>query len=523
MATFPPPDPFDPAAPTDAPALTTPEVPPEVGFGSPWAPANGENRDRILDWWRSWFTNVFFTWTATWSTWWLTQWQTLATYLNTWITDASTYIETNAIQGEPGPNTVPTDTAIAGLIATPSETQTAFDAQLTDQITTASAAQTALDNRVATKGVDPTAVIGTAFDNRFAGRKRQMRTDIPILTEVHHPVTPYPPDVVRSASLGSATAVPNPVVLDLKTTNQVRRIHGSFSTIDTDYLTPIVDGDHSSVMAIEFVTDSEYFDWSYEGTVNPLHRLIIDGRRVTADMWAPSSGGGSFFRMAVKHTTRRMRHYRLETKNMYVSFLTVGVTDTVYAPHGGAVRSAWVGDSQMETGYQDGIAGTAARLLGWEYSILALGASGYTTPTLAYIDRLADVVAYNPDVVVVQGSTNEPTTSDAIRTAANAFYAALIAALPHVRIFVVGPLAVYGDASAILKGAQISDACTDSDVPYIDPLTPAWVTGTGTVAVPAGDGNSDVYMTAGGTHLTQEGLIYWGTRLAANIANVVES
>ena len=178
--------PFTPPTPLDPPPKVVPEAPPIVGVGSPWAPADGENRDRILDWWRAWFHRVFFQWT-----------EKTTDNLNDWITDASEYISLNAkdgnswwitatpiattgtttvtiplepnralqlddlvsdtsssthygqitaliddthaeveyvgsLQGVPGPNTIPTDTAIAGYITTaPSETKTALDAQRT--------------------------------------------------------------------------------------------------------------------------------------------------------------------------------------------------------------------------------------------------------------------------------------------------------------------------------------------------------------------------------------------------------
>jgi len=193
MATFPPPAPLTPAGPTDPPALTTPEVPPIVGVGSPWSPANGENRDRILDWWRSWWVNVFFPWVTGWGAYWAGQWTSVVDYLNTWVADVDAYVTTYAVnghswwstdtalnlggttnvtitnatdnrpltvgdlvsdtsavssygvitvvltpttatvnyigslQGVPGPNTIPTDVAVAGLVPGPSATKTALD------------------------------------------------------------------------------------------------------------------------------------------------------------------------------------------------------------------------------------------------------------------------------------------------------------------------------------------------------------------------------------------------------------
>jgi len=76
------PGPFDP------PELDVPLPPPEVGFGSPWAPADGENRDRILDWWRMWWRRVFFPWLSA-----------FLAALNAWLEAAEAYIIAHAISG----------------------------------------------------------------------------------------------------------------------------------------------------------------------------------------------------------------------------------------------------------------------------------------------------------------------------------------------------------------------------------------------------------------------------------------
>lgn len=99
MAPLPPEPPFEPDAPTPPPALDVPLAPPEVGFGSPWAPADGENRDRILDWWRMWWRRVFFPWVIAWTAYWDAQWTRLALYINTWISAADEYIIEHAIAG----------------------------------------------------------------------------------------------------------------------------------------------------------------------------------------------------------------------------------------------------------------------------------------------------------------------------------------------------------------------------------------------------------------------------------------
>lgn len=99
MAPFVPPEPPLEPDTIGAPTLDVPLPPPEVGFGSPWAPADGENRDHILDWWRMWFRRVFFPWINAWIAYWAAQWKKIIDYLNTWIEAADEYITLHAVNG----------------------------------------------------------------------------------------------------------------------------------------------------------------------------------------------------------------------------------------------------------------------------------------------------------------------------------------------------------------------------------------------------------------------------------------
>lgn len=99
MPFVPPEPPLEPDAPEPSPPLVVPYPPPEVGFGSPWAPADAENRDSILDWWRAWWLRVFFPWIARWIAYWAAQWARIIEYLNTWLNYAGEYIEEHAVAG----------------------------------------------------------------------------------------------------------------------------------------------------------------------------------------------------------------------------------------------------------------------------------------------------------------------------------------------------------------------------------------------------------------------------------------
>lgn len=96
---MPDPAPWAPDNPPSQPTLTVPEPEPRVGEGSPWAPADGENRDHILDWWRAWWRRVFFPWLAAFVQWILDILQDLADYLNSWIHSVDVYITQHATSG----------------------------------------------------------------------------------------------------------------------------------------------------------------------------------------------------------------------------------------------------------------------------------------------------------------------------------------------------------------------------------------------------------------------------------------
>ena len=121
MASFEPPlPPLTPDAPEPAPELDVPLPPPLVGLGSPWAPADAENRDRILDWWRMWFRRVFFPWIAAWVAYWAAQWARIIAYLNAWLNYAGEYIEDHAVNGHSWWKTdtpiAPTGTTVVEII-----------------------------------------------------------------------------------------------------------------------------------------------------------------------------------------------------------------------------------------------------------------------------------------------------------------------------------------------------------------------------------------------------------------------
>jgi acyl-CoA thioesterase-1 len=143
----------------------------------------------------------------------------------------------------------------------------------------------------------------------------------------------------------------------------------------------------------------------------------------------------------------------------------------------------FLGDS-----YTVGVGGTGyvsrtAAELGWVAYAQGESGTGYRNPSTVpgqtvFGDRLAGVVAADPDVVVVQGSTNDVgQRPELVQAAAATLYAALHASLPSARLVVLGPLSPPDvDAGAVLalRNALVA-AASAAGLPYIDPVAGGWL------------------------------------------------
>lgn len=147
-------------------------------------------------------------------------------------------------------------------------------------------------------------------------------------------------------------------------------------------------------------------------------------------------------------------------------------------------RALFFGDSYTVGFGGDGYVQRTAELMGWTPVVNAQGGTGYLNPSAtpgqtSYYGRLSEVLPADPDVVLVQGSTNdagEPVA--AVETAAAEFYRGLQAAVPTARVVVVGPLAPPGVDPQVI--AEIRDALArasqSAGLPFVDPIAEGWLT-----------------------------------------------
>lgn len=197
-------------------------------------------------------------------------------------------------------------------------------------------------------------------------------------------------------------------------------------------------------------------------------------------------------------------------------------------------KIAVTGDSYTDSGiapYYAGLSREIWRLTGWTPIQLGQGSTGYTNNGSSSGDlskqvyggtnRLAALEAADPDVVLVVGSVNDGAATPSVVEQAAADYYAALAPRP---VIVVGvePLFDAGDPSYVawdLVNAAILAAANAAPnvIGVIDWLGEDWLTGTGSVSDPQGDGNQDIYIgDVAGTdtiHPNYAGQQYLGGRL----------
>lgn len=150
--------------------------------------------------------------------------------------------------------------------------------------------------------------------------------------------------------------------------------------------------------------------------------------------------------------------------------LTVAIIGDSYTPQLGATTGG---------SYVDGLAARTS----WKILTFGQGGTGYTNPGDApqnetvYLGRVPGVIEAKPDVVIVQGSTNDHAATPVTQAAASEVYAALRAGLPEAKIVAVGPLSPPDAIPAEIEQtrAALIAATQEASVPFIDPTAKNWL------------------------------------------------
>lgn len=319
--------------------------------------------------------------------------------------------------------------------------------------------------------------------------------------------------------------------------------------------------------------------------------IFVDGAPITPTPTAPgvptASGYGYHVRLGFDTVARR--RITIHTDSAHgVQGVATDMTDTL-TPAPPLPRVAFVGDSFMDGSNGaprlQAVAVDLARLFDVNPLIGATGGTGYIAGgsdgvhQFGSADRIAQLVAFKPELIVVVGSVNDD-GSAGIQAAASAYYAALNTSLPGVPVIVFGPqpssasgtistgraangaalkaaaaaapnvLAFFdmvGTASgtvppafatfqARVKGERVTylgsvwEVVTDGSSntgPYVPGQDANWAmvtygySGTGQVGSPAGDGSRDLLLYSDSVHPTVAGAMALADRIAREVRAVL--
>ena len=162
------------------------------------------------------------------------------------------------------------------------------------------------------------------------------------------------------------------------------------------------------------------------------------------------------------------------------------------APSSGHIRALFFGDSLMNgVGAHPTrpiMARIAARQLGWDITVNAVGGTGYTTGGQhgrPYLERLAKpgVLSTPYDVVLLEGGTNDKAADQATmreRTTETVDY--VRSRLPTAKIVLMGaynPVGRRYDARRVTIDAVIRTVAVEQSLPYFSPISGHWTRGQG--------------------------------------------
>jgi|GEM_PF-997769 len=149
-----------------------------------------------------------------------------------------------------------------------------------------------------------------------------------------------------------------------------------------------------------------------------------------------------------------------------------------------------------------------------------------TTPNgLKWSDsrRIADVIAQNPDALVIIGSQNDSWTDSYLTAAVTATLNAFLASNPSLRIVGIGPVAIAMQATSTAIAAGFAAASDQTRVRYIDNVALGWVTGSGNIIAPTGTGTRDWTLSSDNAHLINAGQRMFASLAAHAIADALVS
>lgn len=292
---------------------------------------------------------------------------------------------------------------------------------------------------------------------------------------------------------------------------------------------------------VSFVFEGSKFEFLHRGSQTAF-RLWVDGLPSTSTVQT-LTGASNFAKRYVlcDFGTRARRRIMIEftqvpasTEGVYYGGLTYTATDNVSSPtmHSQA-RMIVLGDSYSLDPVLSARSFGYPHRMGWLLGIddtWSIGESntGFLNdftglPNYAhYGARVAtDLYPYSPDIVFVQGSTNDDGLSVvSLQAEVTRLLNEIKATLPNAVVICSGLLFLgTWSAARIANNNAVKAGALAASVPFIDAT--GWSSGTGRVGATTGDGMADYYVSTDGNHPADAGHIFLGDRLAGAMATIL--
>ena len=279
--------------------------------------------------------------------------------------------------------------------------------------------------------------------------------------------------------------------------------------------------------AVEFMHTGSVFELKLYADATSLgYRLFVDGQPVSTTQTSPATSAGGAYLLPVTFSGRATRHIRLEfIRSTGFGGVIIGPTRGLQAARPRPRKQVLLlGDS-----YADGANGVSAldtyahqlgRYLDADLWVDAQGGTGIVAngglgTKAAYLARLtacATETRLRPDIVIIQGSTNDGGGNESSVVAnLTTIVAAVRAQWPNALLIVTGVLLPagtgHGSRTSLINTADagiITVAASRADL-HIPPFTDSWYTGTGKVGSTAGNGNADFFLSSDGVHPSADG------------------
>jgi lysophospholipase L1-like esterase len=350
-----------------------------------------------------------------------------------------------------------------------------------------------------------------------------------------------PPTVTKGASGGASTIASSVLVQSVTAANWSVR-GGSSATKSVRFGgTPTYYDNHPVTSTLDqntpWLHDTMFYGQKFEVQIAATSaagwlQVWVNDQPIAATVISQTDNDGTGYKYLVDFGTADTRRITIGIGGIAFGGIYIGPTDSVWpVAKPRRTRALFLGDSftagsnTTKTAYAYPF--VVGQELGWDdiwfsgesgTGYLAAGSGGGRTTFRGRVST--DIAPYAPDVVVVYGGTNDTGSTPAnVQAEAQLLYAAILAALPNVDLYVVGVQYPSGAADAtrdaIDAALQAAVTATPGVKGYISAKT--WFTGTGRVGATTGSGNSDIFTSSDALHPTDAGHGYIGRRIAQGI------